>query len=59
MASDRHRAAGWHALGSSFYMPDVRAAVGAVDASGQQPDDNPARIIPSAAWQQVSLTKHC
>jgi hypothetical protein len=32
------------------WLPDVKAAVGAVDASGQQPGDSPARIT----WQQVS-----
>jgi hypothetical protein len=33
------------------WLPDVKAAAGAVDASGQQPGDHPARIT----WQQVSL----
>jgi hypothetical protein len=33
------------------WLPDVKAAAGAVDASGQQPGEHPARIT----WQQVGL----
>jgi hypothetical protein len=33
------------------WLPDVKAAAGAVDASGQQPGDSPARIT----WQQVGV----
>jgi hypothetical protein len=31
------------------WLPDVKAAAGAIDASGQRPGDNPSRIT----WQQV------
>jgi hypothetical protein len=37
------------------WLPDVKAAAGAVDASGQQPGDNPARIT----WQQVGWLVTC
>lgn len=36
------------------WLPDVKLAAGAVDASGQQPGDAPARIT----WEQVSTRCH-
>jgi hypothetical protein len=37
------------------WLPDVKLAAGAVDASGQQPGDAPARIT----WEQVNNLNRC